>query len=259
MLSGIDAELRKAGKFTIFATGHSDEEKEKEAIRFLLSRNCDALILHVEALADEFLVAQKDNNIPFVVVNRTVAGLEKNCISLNNEHGGYAATHFLLEMGHRKIAYVSGPLGWGDAQDRFAGHRRALQDFDVEFDERLMVEGDYHESGGSKALKKLFTRGGQFSAVVCANDEMAAGAMDAARANGMSMPEDLSIIGFDNAPLARYLYPKLSTVNYPISDMGRMAAHWVLKKVYDSDDYVIQHMFLPKLVKRDSVSVYAGQ
>jgi LacI family transcriptional regulator len=252
MLSGIDSELRKAGKFTIFATGHSDENKEREAIRFLVSRNCDALILHVEALPDEYLIAQMDKNIPFVVVNRLVPGMEDNCISLNNEHGGYAATHMLLEMGHRDIAYISGPLSWGDASARFAGHKRALAEYDVSFDARLMVAGDYHETGGSRAMKKLFEQGVIFSAVVCANDEMAAGAMDAARANGLSIPDDLSIVGFDNAPLARYLYPKLSTVNYPIGDMGRMAAHWVLKHVYDTNNMEIRHLFQPRLVRRAS-------
>jgi LacI family transcriptional regulator len=258
MLSGIDEELRKAGKFTIFATGHSDEEKEREAIRFLLGRNCDALIVHVEALSDEFLVSQKGGSIPIVIMNRSIDGLEENCICLNNEEGGYAATHWLLDLGHRDIAYISGPLGWGDASERFAGHRRALDEFGVHFDEGLMIESDYHETGGSKAMKKLLERGKRFSAVVCANDEMAAGAMDTARASGLSIPEDLSIVGFDNAPLARYLYPKLSTINYPIADMGRMAAHWVLKNVYSIDAPDIQHVFQPKLVRRASVRAFSG-
>jgi LacI family transcriptional regulator len=252
MLSGIDAELRKAGKFTIFATGHSDETKEKEAIRFLLGRNCDALILHVEALSDEYLLEQKDSPVPYVIMNRMISGMEDNCIALNNEQGGYAATHWLLELGHRDIAYISGPLWWGDASARFAGHQRALQEFGVPFDKRLMVEGNYHETGGGKAMKKLLEAELPFSAVVCANDEMAAGAMDAARAIGLSIPEEMSIVGFDNAPLARYLYPKLSTINYPITDMGRMAAHWVLKHVDSMDGAHLQHQFEPRLVRRAS-------
>lgn len=258
MLSGIDAELRKAGKFTIFATGHSDEAKEKEAIRFLLGRNCDALILHVEALPDEYLVSQSQNAIPTVIMNRTIPGLEDNCICLNNEEGGYAATHWLLGLGHRNIAYISGPLWWGDASARFAGHRRALEEYGIAFDENMMIESDYHETGGSKAMKKLLERDIAFTAVVCANDEMAAGAMDAARANGLSIPDDVSIVGFDNAPLARYLYPKLSTINYPIADMGRMAAHWVLKNVYSMDGPEIQHIFQPKLVRRASTRALPG-
>lgn len=254
MLSGIDSELRKAGKFTIFATGHSDEAKEKEAIRFLLSRNVDALILHVEAVPDDYLLQQKDGAVPFVIMNRVVPGLEDNCVSLNNEQGGYEATKMLLDLGHKDIAYISGPLTWGDSSARLAGHKRALHEYDHGFDERLLVEGDYHEISGSNAMTQLLQQGLLFSAVVCANDEMAAGAVEMIRGRGMSIPDDISVVGFDNVPLSRYLYPKLTTVNYPIADMGRMAAHWVLQNVYERDGMEIQHIFAPTLVNRASVA-----
>ena len=252
MLSGIEDELSQAGKFTIFATGHSDADKELEAIHFLISRNCDALILHVESLSDEYLLEQKNGELPFLIMNRVVPGLEDNCISLDNEQGGYEATKMLLEMGHRNIAYISGPLWWGDASARLAGHKRALQEQGQRFDERLLVEGDYHEITGSNAMTQLLQLGIPFTAVVCANDEMAAGAVDMIRARGMSIPDDMSVVGFDNAPVSRYLYPKLSTINYPIGEMGRMAAHWVLQNVYDGNGVEIQHVFQPRLVERAS-------
>ena len=106
-------------------------------------------------------------------------------------------------------------------------------------------------------MTQLLQQGIPFSAVVCANDEMAAGAMDMVRARGMSIPEDMSIVGFDNAPLSRYLYPKLSTVNYPVADMGSMAAHWVLQNVYDKNSVEIQHVFEPRLVTRASARPYS--
>lgn len=252
MLSGIEAELSLAGKFALFATGHSDADKEREAIHFLAGRNCDALILHVEALPDEFLLELRDNAVPLLIMNRVVPGMEDNCIRLNNEHGGYAATKLLIDQGHRDIAYISGPLDWGDAGDRLAGHKRALAEHDLRFDERLLVEGDYREIGGSNAMTQLLQHGRRFSAVVCANDEMAVGAMEMIRARGMSIPDDISIVGFDNTPLSRYMYPKLTTVNYPISDMGRMAAHWVLQHVYDNNGSDIQHVFEPTIVPRAS-------
>ncbi len=252
MLSGIDAELRAAGKFTIFATGHNDAEKEREGIRFLTGRNCDALILHVEALPDAYIVDNASSNTPFVIVNRVVPGLERQCISLDNEQGGYAATTSLLEIGHREIAYISGPLGWHDAKERLAGHKRALQAYGLSFSPSLMVEGNYQEPGGERAASKLLQSNQTFSAIVCANDEMAAGAMGAVRAAGLSIPQDISIVGFDNAPLARYLYPKLSTVNYPVAEMGRMAARWVLRNVYDHDTPDIQTKFSPQMIIRES-------
>lgn len=254
MLSAIEETLRSAGKFVLVAAGHSKEEQEREAIRFLVSRNCDALIVHVEALPDKFLVEHNAKSTPLVVVNRKVRGLADRCFSLNNELGGYLAAQSLLRFNHRNIAYVSGPLDWVDAQQRLQGHKRALAEAGVAFDARLLCEGDYHEAGGSDALTHLFDLGIAFSAVVCANDEMAAGAMAAAHDRGLRLPDELSIIGFDDAPIARYVYPKLSTVHYPIADMSHMAARWVLKNVYQQANLEVQQAFEPSFIERDSVS-----
>ena len=89
--------------------------------------------------------------------------------------------------------------------------------------------------------------------MVCANDEMAAGAMAAAHERGLELPAQLSIVGFDDAPISRYVYPKLTTVHYPITDMALMASRWVLKHVYDQQQINVQQVFEPKLVERDSV------
>ncbi len=254
MLSVIEETLRAAGKFVLVAASHSQEEQEREAIRFLVSRNCDALIVHVERIPDKFLVEHNAKHTPLVVVNRKVRGLADRCFSLDNELGGYLAAQSLLGLKHRKIAYISGPLDWVDAQQRLAGHKRALTEAGVSFDARLLHEGDYHETGGTEALAHLFDKGIPFSAVVCANDEMAAGAMAAAHDRGLKLPDELSIVGFDDAPISRYVYPKLSTVHYPIRDMSRMAARWVLKNVYQQGELAAQRVFEPNFVARDSVS-----
>jgi LacI family transcriptional regulator len=253
MLSAIEETLRAAGKFVLVAAGHSKEEQEREAIRFLVSRNCDALIVHVEALPDKFLVEHNEKSTPLVVVNRKVRGLADRCFSLNNELGGYLAAQSLLRLRHKRIAYISGPLDFVDAQQRLAGHKRALAEAKVAFDERLLHEGDYHETGGSDALTHLFDTGIKFSAVICANDDMAAGAMAAAHDRGLKLPDDLSIVGFDDAPISRYVYPKLSTVHYPIADMSYMAARWVLRNVYQQEGVEVQQMFEPSFIARDSV------
>jgi LacI family transcriptional regulator len=253
MLSAIEKTFKAAGKFVLVAAGHSNEVQEREAIRFLVSRNCDALIVHVEALPDRFLVDHDHEKTPLIIMNRKVRGLADRCFSLNNELGGYLASQPLLKLKHKRIAYISGPLDWVDAKQRLAGHKRALQEAGVKFDERLLHEGDYHETGGQDALNALFAKKLPFTAVVCANDEMAAGAMAAAHERGLELPHDLSIVGFDDAPISRYVYPKLTTVHYPIADMAGMAARWVLKHVYEQQDIDVQQAFEPKLVERDSV------
>jgi LacI family transcriptional regulator len=252
MLSTIEKTLRDAGKFAIFTAGHSEEASEHAGMQFLMSRNCDAMILHVEATTDQYLLECKDSMVPFVVLNRLVPGLGDRCIALNNERGGYLATQMLLQLGHRQVAYISGPLNWADARERLAGHKRALAEFGLRLEPSLFREGDYRDEGGSRALGELLDQEVRFSAAVCANDEMAAGAMAVAHDRGLAVPEDLSIVGFDNAPLSRYLYPKLSTVDYPIEDMSRMAAQWVLGNVYGDETLEIVHQFEPKLLPRNS-------
>ena len=155
MLGTIESELRHAGKFAIFSVGHNEAEREKQGIEFLASRNCDALILHVEALPTSYFQENAPGLLPFVLINRDDEPLRDNCIRLDNEQGGYLATRSVLELGHRRIGYISGPIGWGDADARIAGHRRALDEFGVAFDERLFVHGDYQRHSGESGTRRL--------------------------------------------------------------------------------------------------------
>src|SRR5690606_6097456 len=252
MLSGIENECRAAGKHVIIAAGHSEEASEIDGIEFLISRSCDALILHVEAVSDDYLIKLAAGSIPIVLINRFIAQLADNCICLNNELGGYLATKQLLAQGHKQLAYIAGPMWKSDAKDRYAGHLRAMAEHGLRFDPALLAEGDFQDRSGSACMQRLLAKGRAFTALVCANDEMAAGAMEVAREHGLSVPQDLSIVGFDNLILARYIYPKLTTIDYPIGEMGRMAARWVLKNIYQQQALQLKNVFEPALVCRDS-------
>jgi len=254
MMAGIEAELRAAGKHVIITTGHSEEDKEKDGIEFLISRNCDAIILHVEAVSDEYLIDLCKGKVPVYLMSRLVEGVNENCISLNNELGGYLATQAIIEQGHSNIAYIAGPQFKPDSQDRLAGHKRALASNNIPFNDALYFEGDFKETGGSGGLKHFIKNKQSFSALVCANDEMASGSITYAREQGFSLPDDLSIIGFDNIIFAQHTYPKLTTVDNPINLMGHMAAKLVMKNVYQKKDLTITHFFEPTLIVRDSTS-----
>ena len=115
-----------------------------------------------------------------------------------------------------------------------------------------MAELNY-EATRSRATLALLERDFPMTALVCANDDMAAGALDAIRRSGRSIPEDISVVGFDNARWASFLYPKLTTVDYPVNEMSHMAAHWVLQHVYGDEDLEIRKHFEPKLINRASV------
>jgi LacI family transcriptional regulator len=253
MLSSLEKELRDAGKRVVITAGHSDENKEMDCIEFLLGSSCDALILHVYSVPHEYLVELNKGPVPIVLLNAYVPELAENCIYLDNEHGGYLATKALLDHGHRKLAYISGPSWKVDSFKRLTGHRRALQEYGLEVDEQLIAEGDFEEASGRAAMKHLLSLDIPFTGLICANDEMAAGAMDTARKTGIKVPDDISIIGYDNVNFTHYLHPKLSSIGCRIREMGQMAARCVLKSAYGQTDLEIQNTFKPRLVLRESV------
>jgi LacI family transcriptional regulator len=252
MMSGIETELRHAGKQVIFAAGHNKESLEKESIEFLLSRFCDALIIHVEQVPDEYLFELSKGKVPIYVINRFLEPIKDKCVYMNNELGGYRATQYAIEHGHTDIACMTGPDSKIDAQERLKGYKRALDDAGIAYNDNLVVHGDYTEKSGSLMFSELKKRGVSFSMLVCGNDEMASGAMKEAREVGVEIPQDLSIIGFDNTSFAKYLYPQLTTIDNPVGEMGKMAAKLVLNEVYEQKQS-IKRYFEPEVVKRRSV------
>jgi LacI family transcriptional regulator len=219
----------------------------------------DALILHAYALDDDYLLQVAHGPVPVVLVAREIAEIADRCVILNNERGGYLAAQALLELGHRKMAYISGPLNKTDSQDRLAGHKRALEEFGVSWDEKLAFEGNYQEDSGRRGLAELLGRGVPFSAVVCANDEMATGALAVARSQGFDIPGEISVMGFDDVFFTRYLHPKLSSIAYPIDGMGKMAARIVLQDVFGMENLRIRRHFEPAVVRRESIAPPSGQ
>lgn len=251
LMQAVESTLREADKHVIITVGHNNLETEKDAVEFLISRNCDALIMHVEAMSDDYLREINANRVPISVVNRQVEGLESACVCLDNERGGYLATQHLIELGHTNIACISGPSKARDARLRLAGHRRALAEAGIPRSEQLYYEGRYQEEDGKQGLQTLLSRNKPFTALVCANDWMASGAMSCARDLGMNLPYDLSIIGFDDAVFAHHVYPRLTTVKNPIYQMGEMSARHILNAVY-GQSLAVKTLFDPKLIMRES-------
>ncbi|MCL1144046.1 LacI family DNA-binding transcriptional regulator [Shewanella gaetbuli] len=252
MMTEIETTLRTANKHVIIAAGHAQESQEKDSVEFLISRGCDALILDVEAVSDEYLIELYKGKTPIVLINRYIEVMKDNCVFLENERGGFMATDYILSLGHKDIAYISGPMYKGDARDRLQGHQRALSQHGIMFDPALWYEGNFREFGGEEGMRHLLSLNKKFTAVVCASDQMASGAIAACMEKGLKVPDDISIIGYDNIPFPQYIYPKLTTVSNPINEMGKMAALWVLKNIYHDTNVKVDCSFTPKLYVRDS-------
>ncbi len=255
-LAGVEEGLENSNYHPIFVSGHWRVNEEREAVGMLTSRRVDAIILTGSSIPDcELLKLAK--TIPLIVVGRTVPGLEAHCISVDNLQSASLGIDYLLSLGHRQIAYITGTgTIQSDAPERFAAYRQTLERAGVKFDQNLVVEGDYQERSGLFGIETLFARGAMFTAVACANDQTAYGARLALYRRGIRVPEDVSLIGFDDLQSSRYTTPPLTTVRQPIVEMGRIASKLTLELLLGKS--IKSPPIKAELVIRESTSVLRG-
>jgi LacI family transcriptional regulator len=253
-VAGVEQVVRERGIHLMVSSGYADANNEHASIEFLLERRCDGLVVQVEGLADEELIELVRNGpAPVVVFGRSIAEIEDACVVMNNERGGALAADYLLAHGHRRIGHVTGPLSFPDARERLHGYRRALEAAGVDHVERYVVESNFQEEGGARAAARLLDRAPEITAIFFGNDQMAAGGMRTLREAGLDVPNDISVVGFDDVFLAQYLTPSLTTVRQPLVDMGRAAAHLLLARL-ENDGREVVHRFDPELIERQSVA-----
>jgi LacI family transcriptional regulator len=253
-VAGVEQVVRENGIHLMVSSGYADAANEHASIEFLLERRCDGLVVQVEELADEELIDLVRNGpAPVVVFGRSIAEIEDACVVMNNERGGALAVEYLLEHGHLRIGHVTGPLSFPDARERLTGYRRALEAAGVDHVERYVVESNFQEEGGARAAARLLDRAPEITAIFFGNDQMAAGGMRTLREAGLDVPNDISVVGFDDVFLAQYLTPSLTTVRQPLVDMGRAAANLLLARL-ENDGREVVHRFDPELIERQSVA-----
>jgi LacI family transcriptional regulator len=254
IIQGIEDVIEGQGMHMIVSSGHATRQLERTAYQFVMERRTDALILQLEATPDDDILALTKLDTPIVVVGRHIEELADRCIHLDNVYGGCVATRHLIERGHRRIAHITGNMALKDARDRVEGYRRALFEAGIPYDETLVVEGNFIEAGGHSGMHRLIDRDTGFTALFAANDQTAAGAMDVLRARGLRVPDDVSVIGFDDVFLARYVYPPLTTIRQPLVEMGQAAAWLTLSALGTHVREEVIRKFEPVMVERESVA-----
>ncbi len=226
-VQGIEFGFEDSDYDPIFAGGHSRKSEEKRVLEVLGRRRVDAMIIVGGFLPDPLLVELARSTV-LVIVGRKVSGLEEQCIYIDNVKGGFDATKHLIDLGHRRIAHITGIPSNLDAIDRFQGYRQALESARIPYDHQLVVEGAYTEQSGLFAVETLLSRGNRFTAVFCANDQMACGARLAFYRRGMRVPDDISLVGFDGLQYVLFAIPPLTTIRQPMFEMGQGAARLTL-------------------------------
>lgn len=228
LLRGIDEVLTAADYGLFVSSGHWDRHEEERCIHTLRARRVDGIIVLTGLLEDSFL-AGLARELPVVVTGRQLQAPGLHALKTDDAEGARMATRHLLELGHTRIAFIGGDTRHADAHERAFGYRAALAEAGLGADPALAAEGDYLEEGGARAMESLLARGAHFSAVFAANDQMAAGAASVLHSHGARVPDDVSIVGFDDLQTTAHASPPRTTVNPHVAELGRRAAHAMLE------------------------------
>ena len=250
-LRGIEDELDPAGYCPLFVSGHWDPRTEQRCMDVLRSRRVDGIIVLTGRLSDGAL-KQCAKEMPVVVTGRSVRGSNLFALNFDNFEGARQATQYLLALGHRRIAFISGVAEHPDAVDRQRGYEAALSEAGIELDPHLMVPGFFHEESGVQAMEQLLGRRHRFTAVFAANDQMALGACLALHRRGLKVPQDVSVMGFDDLAASRYFLPPLSTVHHPAYELGQIAARTMLQLLARERPSV--QLPAPRVIPRESTA-----
>jgi LacI family transcriptional regulator len=239
MLRGVEQTLEGTGYIPLVVSGHWNPQQELERLQLLIARRVDGIIILTGHVSQQSLI-ELSLQVPIVAAGHDINTEKVRSFNVNNRLGGYMATQHLLELGHRKIAHIVGKSDQRDAIERLHGYRQALNIRSIEYNEDLVVQGDFSEEGGRLAVKRLVANGNDFSAVFCANDQTAYGAILGLRESGLNVPDDVSVIGFDDLPLSTYYNPPLTTIKQPIYETGIKLAQTLLGLV-NGDEEVIKY------------------
>lgn len=233
MAHSIEEESWRREYSVMLCNSQGDAEKEAAYIEVLLQRHVDGVVLVAAGESHEHLHRLVARRIPVVAIGYAIPELEIDAVLVGNVHGGLLATQHLLNLGHRHIACITGPAGAIPSLDRVAGYRQALSEGQAELYEPWIVEGDFSFESGYQAAQRLLALPERPTAIFACNDSMAIGAMLAVSEAGLRVPDDLSVVGFDNISIAAYTNPRLTTVEQPHRQMAAVAAALLAERIAD--------------------------
>lgn len=251
ILMGMATELNKGGYSLTLFFDHVQGKKQQVSLRMLNKNALDGVfVLSVESETEvAYRVAKID--LPMVLVNQQLAGLELDSVVADDEGGAYDAVSHLIGLGHCTVGYIDGSPGFCSSISRKAGYRRALEEAGIQEDAALQRVGFFDAVRGYQAARSLLAARPDVTAIFAANDLMALGAMNAAKDMGLRIPGDIALAGFDDANFANVM--GLTTVNKPRTQMGAEAARLMLGILSDGPSREVRNIVLPtRLVVRGS-------
>lgn len=251
MILNIERVSKELNYDLIFSNvNESSGEQIGRVVESLSGRQVDGIvaILPVEGATYDELVALCPD-IPIVQIDPKI-GAAIPSVVVEQAYGCQMVTEYLIQLGHRRIAEISGPLNWFGAQARHQQWQQTMRQSGLLTD--LSVEGDWTPHGGYGAVQHLLKHSSDFTAIVAGNDQMALGVIHALREQHLRVPEDVSVVGFDDMPEAAYFQPPLTTVRQDFSQLGVAAVEYLLERIDNPDVLLKQHVIYPQLIIRQS-------
>ncbi len=235
ILQTIDSELRAANRHMVVAFGREATDTRHEVLegaRFLIERDCDGVIVMSNALTAADADALSARQAHLVVLNSAFAELQDRCFMADHQQGGRLAAEALLQHGHRRLAVIGGPQTSPDNLERLVGFAAVVAEAGIDAEALPHEVADFSTKGGYAAAGRLLDQGHRFTALFCANDEMAVGALACLAERGLRVPTDISVLGYDDTEVAEFAVPRLSSVHIPVHDVTVAAVRALLNRCY---------------------------
>lgn len=252
LTKAISDEARQQGYDIVLFNAERFDSPARAATCNMLSKLCDGVLLLLPSFEDRYLDVLEKQGLPCVFVSFDARPVSLPVVVVENRAAARQAVEYLLGLGHRRIAFIAGTPGTGQSAERQKGYADALQAAALPVDPALMMEGGFMQSGGYAATERLLALDQPPTAIFAANDEMAFGAIDAAHSLGMAVPEQMSVMGFDDIPTASGVFPPLTTMRQPVSDMAASAVGEVIALIQGGAVAAKRIAFPLELVVRQS-------
>lgn len=233
ILRGIDEELAAKSYDLMLYTTHRRKTRESIFVASLTQGNTDGLLMILPQDLAANINAVRQRDFPYVLIDHSGLDDQGPSVGATNRQGAHDATSYLIELGHRRIGFITGNQEMGCSVERLIGHRAALAGAGIAADPALVREGNFRQPLAYECTRDLLALSERPTAIFASNDISAFAVMDAARDAGLRIPDDISVIGFDDIPDARYSNPPLTTMRQPLQDMGRLATHMLFEFIAD--------------------------
>jgi len=251
LAKGLEEAASTRGWVVIMGNTESDSSRTERHVDAMLERGVDGIVFASVTTGDETVPRLVDANYPVVLVNRRLACVDTHYVVVDNVRGAELATTHLVELGHKRIAHITGPQYAANTVERRQGYALSLRNAGLEVSDDLVSAGDFSVRGGDGAMQRLLDLSEPPTAVFVTNDFMALGALEAIKAAGLRWPDDLAVVGFDDIALAGSSLIELSTVSGRIYEMGARAVGILLDLITEAPPQrAVQEVLEPKLIVR---------